>query len=111
MLKIENIDKFKSMLCNGKVAHKVEISENQRCYVFYFRVSDFTPKVQKLYRLLGDDVEIWLERTPDESGKYKMFVSVFANEVNTMVEWDELRRPYLLATIMAKLLEKLKRIC
>jgi hypothetical protein len=109
MLKIENIDKFTTMLCDGKIAHKAIL--NGLWYVFHFRVSDFTPKVQKLYRLLGDDVEIWLERTPDESGKYKMFVSVFANEVNTMVEWDELRRPYLLATIMAKLLEKLKRIC
>jgi hypothetical protein len=109
MLKIENIDKFTTMLCDGKVAHKVIL--NGLWYVFHFKVSDFTPKVQKLYRLLGDDVEIWLERTPDESGKYKMFVSVFANEVNTLVEWDELQRPYLLATIMAKLLEKLKRIC
>ena len=109
MLTIQNIDKFTSMLCDGKVAHKVIL--NGLWYVFYFKVSDFTPKVQKVYRLIGDDVEIWLERTPDESGKYKMFVSAFANEVNTLVEWDELRRPYLLATIIAKLLEKLKRIC
>jgi hypothetical protein len=109
MLTIQNIDKFTTMLCDGKVAHKVIL--NGLWYVFHFKVSEFTPKVQKVYRLIGDDVEIWLERTPDESGKYKMFVSAFANEVNTLVEWDELRRPYLLATIIAKLLEKLKRIC
>ena len=109
MLTIQNIDKFKTMLCDGKVAHKVIL--NGIWYVFYFRVSDFTPKVQKVYRLIGDDVEIWLERTPDESGKYKMFISFLASEVRTMVEWDELQRPHLLATIVAKLLDKLKRIC
>jgi hypothetical protein len=97
------------MLCDGKIAHKVIL--NGTWYVFYFKVSEFTPKVQKVYRLIGDDVEIWLDRTPDDSGKYEMFVSSWKNEVKTLVEWDELRRPYLLATIMAKLLEKLKRVC
>ncbi len=109
MLKIENIDKFKTMLCNGKVAHKVIL--NGIWYVFYFSVSKFSPKVQKVYRLIGDDVEIWLDRTPNDSGKYEMFVSAWKNEVKMMVEWDDLQRPYLLATTMAKLLEKLQRVC
>jgi hypothetical protein len=109
MLKIENIDKFKSMLCNGKVAHKVIL--NGIWYIFYFRVSEFSPKVQKVYRLIGDDVEIWLDRTPNDSGKYEMFVSAWKNEVKMMVEWDDLQRPYLLATNIAKLLEKLQRVC
>ncbi len=109
MLRIENIDKFKSMLCSGKVAHKVIL--NGIWYVFYFSVSKFSPKVQKVYRLIGDDVEIWLDRTPNESGKYEMFVSAWKNEAKTLVEWDDLQRPYLLATTMAKLLEKLQRVC
>ena len=109
MLKIENIDKFKSMLCNGKVAHKVIL--NGIWYIFYFRVSEFSPKVQKVYRLIGDDVEIWLDRNPNESGKYEIFVSAWKNEVKMLVEWDDLQRPYLLATNMAKLLEKLQRVC
>ena len=109
MLTIQNIDKFKTMLCDGKVAHKVIL--NGIWYVFHFRVSDFTPKVQKVYRLIGDDVEIWLDRTPNDSGKYEMFVSAWKNEVKMLVEWDDLQRPYLLATTMAKLLEKLQRVC
>ena len=109
MLTIQNIDKFKSMLCNGKVAHNVIL--NGIWYIFYFRVSEFSPKVQKVYRLIGDDVEIWLDRTPNESGKYEMFVSAWKNEAKTLVEWDDLQRPYLLATNIAKLLEKLQRVC
>ena len=111
MLTIQNIDKFKSMLCDGKVAHKVEISENQRCYVFYFRVSDFTPKVQKAYKLIGDDVKVCLVRNPVTEGGYKIFVKGYATRVKTLVEWDDLQRPFLLATTMAKLLEKLQRVC
>jgi hypothetical protein len=109
MLTIQNIDKFKTMLCNGKVAHKVIL--NGIWYIFHFKVSEFSPKVQKVYRLIGDDVEIWLDRTPNDSGKYEMFVSAWKNEVKMMVEWDDLQRPYLLATTMAKLLEKLQRVC
>jgi hypothetical protein len=40
-----------------------------------------------------------------------MFVSAWKNEVKILVEWDDLQRPYLLATTMAKLLEKLQRVC
>lgn len=111
MVTIENINKFRSMLCNGKVAHKVSETENGANYIFHFKVSEFTPKVQKVYRLIGDDVEIWLDRTPNDSDKYEMFVSAWRNEVKMLVEWDDLQRPYLLATTMAKLLEKLQRVC
>lgn len=111
MLKIENIDKFKTMLCNGKVAHKVDITPNGANYVFYFRVSDFTPKVRKAYRLLGNDVEVYLERYIWRDGKYRIFVMFHANTIQKMVELDELQKPHQLATIVAKLLDKLQRIC
>ena len=111
MLRIENIDKFKTMLCNGKVAHKVEIAPNGEWYIFYFKASDFTPKVQKSIGLHKNDVEVCLDRTPNEKGVYRIFIMGYALLAEKLVEWDELQRPHLLATIVAKLLEKLQRVC
>jgi hypothetical protein len=111
MLTIQNIDKFTTMLCNGKLAHKVEISPNGEWYIFYFRVSDFTPKVQKAYGLHRNDVEVCLSRTPNEEFVYRIFIMGYALVVEKLVKWDELQRPHLLATIVAKLLDKLQRVC
>ena len=109
MLTIQNIDKFKSMLCDGKVAHKVIL--NGLWYVFYFKVSDFTPKVQKSIGLHKNDVEVCLDRTPNEKGVYRIFIMGYALVAEKLVEWDDLQRPHLLATIVAKLLDKLQRVC
>ena len=111
MLTIKNIDKFKMMLCNGKLAHKVEISPNGEWYIFYFRVSDFTPKVQKSIGLYMNDVYVYLDRMPNEEGVYRIFIMGYALVVEKLVKWDELQRPHLLATIVAKLLDKLQRVC
>ena len=115
MLTIRNISKFKNMLCNEKYAHKVEISENQRCYVFYFRVSDFTPKVQRIYKQHNfDDVEVCLVRNPVTEGEYKIykiFVKGYETRVKKLVDMYDLEKPYLLATIIAGLLEKLQKVC
>jgi len=112
MLTIRNISKFKTMLCNEKYAHKVEISENQRCYVFYFRVSDFSPKVQRIYKQHNfDDVEVCLVRKPNDEGVYKIFIKGYATRAKKLVDMYDLEKPYLLATIIAGLLEKLQRVC
>ena len=112
MLTIQNISKFKTMLCNEKYAHKVEISENQRCYVFYFRVSDFTPKVQRTYKAHNcDDVEVCLVRKPNDEGVYRIFVKGYATRVKKLVDMYDLEKPFLLATIIAGLLEKLQKVC
>jgi hypothetical protein len=99
------------MLCNEKLAHKVDTSPNDDWYIFHFRVSDFTPKVQKVYKLIGDDVEVWLDRRPNEEGVYRMFVPFQSNEVTTFVDMYDLEKPYLLATVIAGLLEKLQKVC
>ena len=100
------------MLCNEKYAHKVEISENQRCYVFYFRVSDFSPKVQRTYKAHNcDDVEVCLVRKPNDEGVYRIFVKGYVTRVKKLVDMYDLEQPYLLATIVAGLLEKLQRVC
>lgn len=112
MLTIRNISKFKTMLCNEKFAYKVEISENQRCYVFYFRVIDFNRRIQKVYKAHNcDDVEVCLVRTPNDEGVYKIFIKGYATRVKKLVDMYDLEKPYLLATIIAGLLEKLQRVC
>jgi hypothetical protein len=103
------------MLCNEKYAHKVEISENQRCYVFYFRVSDFTPKVQRIYKQHNsDDVEVCLVRNPVTEGEYKIykiFVKGYETRAKKLVDMYDLEKPYLLSYIIAGLLEKLQKVC
>jgi hypothetical protein len=111
MLTIHNTDKFKMMLCNGKFAHKVDMTPNQLGYVFYFRVSDFNTRVQNAYKLNGDDVAVCLDRTPNAQGKYKLFIIGYATRVKMMVDIDDLQMPYLLASQVTELIHKLQRIC
>jgi hypothetical protein len=101
------------MLCNGKAAHKVDTSPNDAWYIFHFRVSDFTPKVQRKYKLVHncDDVEVCLVRSPTTEGEYKIFVKGYALEIEKLVDMYDLEQPYRLATIIAGLLEKLQKVC